>query len=113
MPKSVASQLQSSNLEFIDVIEYDPAAIAAPPYRIFIRTQSPFLGDKLDVRMTMTIEEAEGGAACRQVGAGQGPTGAGGGDACIVCAAAQHPLHLSLTPHHPHASHRCRRWRAT
>lgn len=33
-----------------------------------VRTESPFLGDKLDVRMTLTVEEAEGGAACRQVG---------------------------------------------
>ncbi|PRW59437.1 hypothetical protein C2E21_2158 [Chlorella sorokiniana] len=67
VPKSVASQLQSSNLEFIDVIEYNPAFISASPYRIFVRTESPFLKDKLDVRMTMTIEEAEGGAACRQI----------------------------------------------
>lgn len=76
VPKSVASQLQSSNLEFIDVIEYNPAFISASPYRIFVRTESPFLKDKLDVRMTMTIEEAEGGAACRQVGgARQGACG--------------------------------------
>lgn len=70
VPKSVASQLQSSNLEFIDIIEYNPAFISAAPYRIFVRTESPFLKEKLDVRMTMTIEEAEGGAACRQVGRG-------------------------------------------
>ncbi len=47
VPKSVASQLQSSNLEFIDIIEYNPAFISASPYRIFVRTESPFLKDKL------------------------------------------------------------------
>lgn len=75
VPKSVASQLQSSNLEFIDIIEYNPAFISAAPYRIFVRTESPFLKEKLDVRMTMTIEEAEGGTACRQVWRGEAVMG--------------------------------------
>lgn len=47
---------------------YNPAYIASPPYKIFVRTESPFLKDKLDVRMTLTIEELDGGASCRQVG---------------------------------------------
>lgn len=67
VPKSVAGQLQSSNLEFHDIIEYNPAYIAAPPYRIFVRTESPFLKDKLDIQLTLTIEEVEPGVSCRQI----------------------------------------------
>lgn len=47
--------------------EYNPAHIATPPYRIFVRTESPFLKDKLDVSLTLTIEEVEPGVSCRQV----------------------------------------------
>lgn len=47
--------------------EYNPAHIAAPPYKIFVRTESPFLKDKLDIQLTLTIEEVEPGVSCRQV----------------------------------------------
>ncbi|KAL4425872.1 hypothetical protein ABPG75_009888 [Micractinium tetrahymenae] len=67
VPKSVAGQLQSSNLEFHDIIEYNPAHIASPPYKIFVRTESPFLKDKLDIQLTLTIEEVEPGVSCRQI----------------------------------------------
>lgn len=129
VPKSVAGQLQSSNLEFHDIMwvlplppaaapqavlpesprgrsisllstlqpectprlagpvdeppvnsppppagacrrEYNPAHIASPPYKIFVRTESPFLKDKLDIQLTLTIEEVEPGVSCRQVRAG-------------------------------------------
>jgi hypothetical protein len=63
----VANQLQQKELEFHDVIEYNPRCIASPPYTLAVRTESPFLKDKLDVQLTLTIEELEGGASCRQV----------------------------------------------
>ncbi|KAI3438551.1 hypothetical protein D9Q98_000979 [Chlorella vulgaris] len=67
VPKAVANQLQQKELEFHDVIEYNPRCIASPPYTLAVRTESPFLKDKLDVQLTLTIEELEGGASCRQI----------------------------------------------
>lgn len=67
VPKGVASQLNSNQLEFHDIIEYNPAYISSPPYKIFVRTESPFLKDKLDIQLTLTIEELDDGARCRQI----------------------------------------------
>ena len=63
----VGGKLEGSALEFHDIIRYRPDDIAAPPYRIYVRTESPFLGDKLNIQLTLTIEEVEKGVSCRQV----------------------------------------------
>eukprot|EP00887_Chlorella_sp_A99_P004576 scaffold4.g4576.t1 len=59
VPKGVAGSVKSSQLEFVDIVEYRPSEIVQSPYRIFVRTESPLLGDKLDIRMTLTIEEVD------------------------------------------------------
>jgi hypothetical protein len=98
VPRGVAGQLQSSNLEFHDIIEYNPAHIAAPgPYKVFVRTESPFLKDKLDIMLTLTIEDVEPGVSCRQVRCWGGKSSGGAAwlraniwtPAALLCSAAQ------------------------
>jgi hypothetical protein len=48
------------------IIEYNPALIQRPPFQINVKTESPFLGDKLDVRLELLIEEVDENT-CRQV----------------------------------------------
>ena len=50
----------------LQIIEYNPALIERPPFRINVKTESPFLGDKLDVRLELVIEEVDENT-CRQV----------------------------------------------
>lgn len=65
VPKAVQRQLAAGTVDFHDIIEYRPEYLAASPYKILIRTLSPFLGDRLDVRMTLSVERL-GERWCRQ-----------------------------------------------
>ncbi|GAB4823916.1 hypothetical protein N2152v2_010962 [Parachlorella kessleri] len=66
VPKGVQGQANAKAIEFHDIIEYNPALIERPPFRINVKTESPFLGDKLDVRLELVIEEVDENT-CRQV----------------------------------------------
>ena len=49
--RRAASQLNqcpsNRQVEFLDVIEYSPPALAAPPYRLRVRSELPWLGNKV------------------------------------------------------------------
>jgi len=62
VPSAVRNAAASSTeIEFNDIIEYRMEDISYPPYRLHVRTESPFLGQKLHVRTTLTIEDMGGG----------------------------------------------------
>ena len=42
-----ASHRLMQDIEFIDIIEYDPQQMAAPPYRLRISTKLPSAGDRV------------------------------------------------------------------
>ena len=42
-----ASHCLWQDIEFIDIIEYDPQQMAAPPYRLRISTKLPSAGDRV------------------------------------------------------------------
>ena len=45
----------ASEIEFHDIIEYRPSDISGPSYKLHVRTESPFLGDKLNVTTTLEL----------------------------------------------------------
>jgi len=56
VPASVRKHVTSAaEIEFVDELTYERSALEAPPYRIHVRTSSPFLGERLRIEATMTI----------------------------------------------------------
>lgn len=43
----VVHGLRTQDIEFIDIIQYDPRQMAAPPYRLRITTKLPSAGDRV------------------------------------------------------------------
>lgn len=46
IPGSLARSIPEK-LEYFDVVSYDPARLAQPPYELAIRSEAPFLGEKV------------------------------------------------------------------
>lgn len=69
VPKSVQGQANGKSIEFHDVLEYRPELIEREPFQINVKTESPFLGNKLDVQLKLIIEAVDENT-CRQVLAG-------------------------------------------
>jgi hypothetical protein len=80
VPESVRQHVtRASEIEFHDDLVYDAEDLAEPPYSISICTSSPFLGDRMRLRATMTFvpldersceHRYEGEIACRMFGFG-------------------------------------------
>lgn len=80
VPASVRKHVTSAaEIEFVDELTYERSALEAPPYRIHVRTSSPFLGERLRIEATMTIAPVDewhcthsyqGTISCRMFGFG-------------------------------------------
>ncbi|KAG7675223.1 hypothetical protein Ndes2526B_g08087 [Nannochloris sp. 'desiccata'] len=80
VPSSVRNAVaNASEIEFHDIIEYRPSDTTGPSYTLHVRTESPFLGDKLRVNTTLelipqtdntTLQRLSGTVCVRMLGMG-------------------------------------------